>query len=128
MVAYIFGLLWNSTVKFLVLPVSFADALVTDLRLEWTKFGVQLLADQPPTPHQMMPFFKWLSLLIAVSVLTLLLVFFTVKGIVFDEIGKKTPGRIAGDTVVLLLVLFLYYFLAASIVYFFFNIVVSAPL
>ncbi len=128
MAAYIFGLLWNSAVKFLVLPVVFCDALVTDLRLEWTKYGVQLVAGQPPTLQQMVPFFKWLSLLIAVSVLVVLLVFFTVKGIFFDNLGKKTVGRALSDLLILALVLFLYYFIAASIIYFFFNILVSAPL
>jgi len=128
MTQYLFGLLWDSAAKFLVLPLSFCDALVTDLRLEWTKYGVALVAGHPPTLEQMVPFFKWLSLLIVIVVLTLLLVIVTIKGILFDDLLKKKLGRVVSDLVVLLLVLFLYYFIAASIVYFFFNLVLGAPL
>ncbi len=128
MTAYLFGLLWDSTVKFLVQPVVFWDALITDLRLEWTKFGVQLVAGHPPTLEQMFPFFKWLSLTIVVILLVILLVFFTIKGLLFDDIRQKKAGRILSDLLVLLMVLFLYYFIAASIVYFFFNILMSSPL
>lgn len=129
MTSYLFVLLrqqvvslWLAALKFLALPLAFADALVTDIQLEWYKYEGLLSAGTPPSLEQMFPLFKWICLLVAVVALALLLVYVTVKGVVFDGIKQKTAGAVFGDTLILLLIFFLYYFVAASVIYFIFHI------
>jgi hypothetical protein len=114
--------LLSSSLKFLSLPIVFADALFTDFRLEWLKLDQSLAAGTAHGTGLLLPFLKWaaLSALGIIAVIFILLA--TIWSIVFHDIDKKTPGGIFGDVIILAMVLFLYYFLFASAVYFFFYI------
>ena len=118
-----FQYLMISALKFMALPVVFGDALITDLRLEWLKFDRLLAGGQRPPLQQLLPFFKWVLILLVVVCAVFFLVLVTVRSIIFDDLDRKTFGAVIGDFLILAMVLFFYYFLFASVVYFFFYIV-----
>lgn len=114
--------LLGSALKFLSLPIIFADALLTDYRLEWLKLDQALAAGTAHGTEALLPFLKWAALLVLGTIAGIFIVLATVWSVLFHG-EKKTPGGIIGDLLLLAMVLFLYYFIFASVVYFFFYIV-----
>ena len=115
-----------SAVKFLVLPIVFADALFTDFRLEWLKLDQTLAAGTAHGTEALLPLLKWAALLALGAIAAVFILLATIWSIVFHDLDKKTPGGAVGDVIILAMVLFLYYFLFASVVYFFFYLVLPA--
>jgi hypothetical protein len=114
--------LLSSSLKFLSLPLVFADALLTDFRLEWLKLDQALAAGTAHGAEALLPFLKWAALSVLGTIAVIFILLATVWSIVFHDIDKKTPGGVLGDVLILAMVLFLYYFIFASVVYFFFYI------
>ena len=115
--------LLNSALKFFSLPIIFADALLTDFRLEWLRLDQALAAGTAHGTEALLPLLKWAALLVLGVIAGLFILLATIWNVVFHDLDKKTPGGVVGDVLILAMVLLLYYFIFASVVYFFFYLV-----
>lgn len=109
-------------VKLLSTPLVFLDALVANIQLEWLKLAQGIAAGTPLTTVMLFHSFKWVLVLILVSIFSLFIIVESTWSILLKNLTKKRIGAILSDVILLGLVLFLYYFILSSAIYFFFNI------